>query len=136
MRNNPNRFRRWTDKQLAQIPKELHETLNNPWKERRVVREKIWKEIALLWWQWKLPFDAFSRDDINRMRRWWAPTAPEDQQLPWNNQVNKRYHIHHKTPRHRWWSNNMSNLVIVSPRMHHEWKLLDDKTHYWSWFSR
>jgi hypothetical protein len=118
------KFFRWTDKQLALIPEQVKPT-GNEWKH---VRRSIWRRIWELIVGWEIDENEFEPGSLHEMEHWRAPRCPKGQEIG-DMLQDKKYHIHHKKPKHMWGTNKKDNLVIVSPRYHDEW-IIDPEYHY------
>lgn len=122
---NKMRFFRWTEKQVALLP----ESLEIKWGKRKTIRQSIWKQIYELVRIGEIDKDEFEPWSLHEMQHWRAPRV-KDTQTTGSDIADQKYHIHHKQPRWRWWRDKKENLVITTPKYHHQ-GTLDPATHYW-----
>lgn len=141
------KFRRWTDANAAKIWKEISDALDwVPTNSRWMTRRLIVKKLASLLRSWVVNFDSFfawvgidtqkdldeAKKVLDDMDKGKMPPCNASQRT-WDKYAHeKKTHLHHKEPRHRWWAvHALWNLLFVSPKLHEE--ILDEEVHYWSY---
>lgn len=129
------KFRMGTDNQLALIKDELKDRLvwsfTAWWSDTRAQFRKAVYEEAIAW---AIDSVEFTDEQLDEMANWYAPTAPEEQQLDTEEARGRKYHIHHRQPCHNWWDpHDLDNMVVSSPRYHEEW-FLTNEAHYGEYY--
>ena len=117
-------FFRWTEKQVAFLP----ESIEIKGTRRKTIRQSIRKQIYELVSIGKIDSSEFEPWSLQEMKYWRAPWV-KDTQNTWPDIADQKYHIHHKQPRWRGGDSKKENLVIATPKYHHQ-GTLDPATHY------
>lgn len=115
------KFFRGTDNQIGNIPEDLNVNTKSSWKS---IRKNIRKAIGSLFESWHFTDDV-SEENLKLMKKWKAPLVKEGQAV-WGS---KRYELHHKKPKHNWWTNDIKNIIAATPRFHKD-GFLNKDYHY------
>ena len=121
-------FRRWTDRNVAPVPEEIeHRVVES--ENRREVRKSIWRALYDMFRSFP-DQDAFTKEDMEEMKRWRAAYAKESQRIGSMDKMQ----IHHKIPKRKFKdrsiANRIWNLFIMSPLFHRDGNFIDDEEHY------